>query len=386
MAPKFSSNDSILYLQDNNFYTYYSERINTGWSVPVRILSKTLHTHYFQKTKLNKSYASSYYEGSSEDGNLCELITIGQDTVLQTLGIPLNSSSQENDFLLAPDESYAFVSRNVPSGGSDMYLSFKNAGGQWTNPKKLDEPIDKPGYNWEYGQFVSSDGKYLFFTSGGLSWGSYYTYWIRIDNIIDSLKHTNFIPYLNCQIPNQSIGIEHLFNYAVPDSIFIDDDGNNTLTYSANLSDGNLLPTWLTFDSSTKTFSGTPAEPTNLEVKVTATDGANASVSCTFAINVTITGVEESKVELPESIYLYQNYPNPFNPKTTIEFSLPKSEYVSLRIFDTLGKEVKDVFSGNLNAGHHSIDFEAQNISSGIYFYVLKTNTFCDQKKMIVLK
>ena len=108
---------------------------------------------------------------------------------------------------------------------------------------------------------------------------------------------------------------------------------------------------------STKTFDGTPTAASNINVKVTATDSANASVSCTFAINVTITGVEESKAELPESIHLFQNFPNPFNPVTTIAFSLPKSEYVSLRIYDTLGKEVKEVFSGNLNAGNYSFVF-----------------------------
>jgi hypothetical protein len=121
-------------------------------------------------------------------------------------------------------------------------------------------------------------------------------------------------------------------------------------------------------------------------VKVTVVDNANASVSCTFVINVTITGVEENKEQIPERINLFQNYPNPFNPTTTIEFATPRSEYVSLRVYDTLGKEVMEVFSGNLNAGTHSFNFNAQNISSGIYFYILKTSTFFEKKKMILLK
>ena len=97
-------------------------------------------------------------------------------------------------------------------------------------------------------------------------------------------------------------------------------------------------------------------------------------------------GIDENKEQLPESINLYQNYPNPFNPTTTIKFSLPKSDQVSLKIYDVLGKEIKNIFSGHLNAGDYSFDFDAENISSGIYFYVMKTNTFCDQKKMTVLK
>ena len=154
---------------------------------------------------------------------------------------------------------------------------------------------------------------------------SYYTYWVKIDDLLDSLRYTNFIPYLNHQIPNQFIDSTQSFNYTFPDSTFIDDDGNNTLTYSATLSNGNPLPAWLSFDPATRTFSGTPTETININVKVKAVDSANANASCTFSINIVVTGIEESKYQIPESIYLYQNYPNPFNPTTTIEFAIPKT-------------------------------------------------------------
>lgn len=385
-APSLSINDSIIYMQNNIFYTYYSVRTDSGWCVPKKLLSSNQRMHYFQRTNLNNTFASSYYEGSPTDGNISKVIAVNPDTVLQSLGIPLNSSAQENDFYIARDESYIFFSRNSTGGAGDIYLSYKKDNGRWTNPKNLGAPINKPGAFWEYGQFVSNDNKYLFFTSGGTSMNTYFTYWVRIDALLDSLRQTNFIPYLNYQIPNQSIDSSQSFNYTIPDSTFIDDDGNNTLTYSATLSNGNPLPAWLSFDPITRTFSGTPAETININVKVTAIDSANATATCTFMISAVVTGIEGSKNQIPESIYLYQNYPNPFNPTTTIEFAIPKSEYVSLRIYDALGREVKDLFSGNLNAGNHKIDFAANNISSGIYFYVLKTNTFCDQKKMIVMK
>jgi hypothetical protein len=385
IAPSLSINDSTIYMQNNIFYTYYSIRTDSGWSVPAKVLSSSQRMHYFQKTNLNNFYASSYYEGSPSDGNISRVIVVNQDTTLQSLGIPLNSSAQENDFYIARDESYIFFSKNVNGGAGDIYLSFKNANGRWTNPKKLGASINSPN-SWEYGQFVSKDSKYLFFTSGGNSMPSYYTYWVKIDNMLDSLRSTNFVPYLNQAIPNQSIDSSQVFNYTFPDSTFIDDDGNNTLTYSATLSNGNPLPAWLSFDPLTRTFSGTPTETININVKVKAVDSANASVSCTFAINVVITGIEDIKNQIPESIQLYQNYPNPFNPTTTIEFVIPKSENVSLRIFDTLGREVKVLFNGNLDAGNHTFEFDAENISSGVYFYVLKTPTFCEQMKMIMLK
>lgn len=236
----------------------------------------------------------------------------------------------------------------------------------------------------DFAPYVTVDNKYLFYESGYSSPSS--IYWVKVDELIDSLRYTNFVPYLNYQIPAQSFQAGQLCGYTVPDSTFIDDDGNYTLTYSATLSNGNPLPAWLSFDPATRTFEGTPTEAININVKVKAVDSANVSVTCTFAISVIITGIDENKEQLPESINLYQNYPNPFNPTTTIKFSLPKSDQVSLKIYDVLGKEIKNIFSGHLNAGDYSFDFDAENISSGIYFYVMKTNTFCDQKKMTVLK
>jgi hypothetical protein len=298
-------------------------------------------------------------------------------------------NSQQNgawDPYIAPDESY-IIFTSIRSGGygqEDQYISY-NRNGIWTNPKNVGPKINTNAI--EYGSYISPDNKYYFFSRPS-GWGPNAPadiYWVSA-NFIDSLRHTNFIPYLNCHIPDQSIQTGLLFNYTVPDTTFIDDDGNNTLTYSAALSNGNPLPGWLSFDPATRTFEGTPTEAINISVKVTVVDSANASVSCTFAINVTITGVEENKEQIPERINLFQNYPNPFNPTTTIEFATPRSEYVSLRVYDTLGKEVMEVFSGNLIAGTHSFNFDAQNISSGIYFYVLKTSTFFEQKKMILLK
>jgi hypothetical protein len=386
-APKLSVNDSIIYMQNNIFYTYYSIRTDSGWSVPVKLLSSNQRMHYFQRTNLNNSYASSYYEGSPTDGDISKLIIVNQDTILQSLGIPLNSSVQENDFCMAADESYVFFSKNVTGGAGDIYLSFKNENGKWTNPKNLGAPINKPGYEWEYGQFITDDGKYLFFTSGGLSWPSYYTYWVKIDNIIDSLKHTNYTPYLNIQISNQTDSVGYNYNYTFPDTTFIDDDGNNTLTYSATLSNGNPLPSWLSFDSVSQTFIGIPTNTGDYSIKVTATDTANTKASCTFNLKIEnpITDVNDDSQSLND-FQLYQNFPNPFNPTTKISWQSSVSSWQTLKVYDVLGKEVAILVDEFKPAGSYESELNAENISSGIYFYVLKTNTFCDQKKMIVLK
>lgn len=386
IAPKFSVNDSILYLQNSKFYTYYAKRTSAGWSVPVRLFSKSLRTHYFQMTNLNNFYASSYYEGSTADGNLSKLIVVNQDTLLQSLGAPLNSSNQENDFWMSADESYVLFSKNPIYEAGDIYLSFNKENGRWTNPKKLGDAINKPGNNWEYGQFVSHDGKYLFFTRGGNSMASYYTYWVKIDNIIDSLKLTNFVPYLNYQIPAQSIDTGRTLVFKIPDSTFIDDDGNHTLAYSASLSDGNPLPAWLSFNPATRVFQGTPSVSGKINVKVTAMDSANTAVTCTFAINVIITGADGSKVQLPGGFSLAQNYPNPFNPTTVIEFSIPKSGRYKLSIYNILGKHVMDISDKEYSAGKNKEVFNAAGLSSGLYMYRLIGDNGSLTRKMTLLR
>jgi|YNPMSStandDraft_1061717.scaffolds.fasta_scaffold01980_4 hypothetical protein len=83
---------------------------------------------------------------------------------------------------------------------------------------------------------------------------------------------------------------------------------------------------------------------------------------------------------------LSQNYPNPFNPTTSIEFSLPKSSYVSLKVYDILGKEVASLVGENLSAGSYKAIFDATNLKSGIYVYVLKAGEYFEAKKMTLLK
>lgn len=90
--------------------------------------------------------------------------------------------------------------------------------------------------------------------------------------------------------------------------------------------------------------------------------------------------------EMPEKFHLYQNYPNPFNPTTTINFSLPQRNQVTLKVFNLLGEEVLTLVDGELPSGKHSIIFNATEMASGIYFYQLKTTSFMKLHKMILLQ
>lgn len=93
-----------------------------------------------------------------------------------------------------------------------------------------------------------------------------------------------------------------------------------------------------------------------------------------------------SESKIPVKFNLAQNYPNPFNPSTTISYSIPKTANVSLKVYDALGKEVAQLINKEKAAGTYEVQFDASNLSSGIYFYTLKTNSFLNTKKMILIK
>lgn len=89
---------------------------------------------------------------------------------------------------------------------------------------------------------------------------------------------------------------------------------------------------------------------------------------------------------IPTVNSLQQNYPNPFNPRTTINYSLEQSGLVSLRIYDITGREVASLVNENKSAGNYSVDFNAGNLASGMYIYILKSGNFIQTKKLLLLK
>ena len=89
---------------------------------------------------------------------------------------------------------------------------------------------------------------------------------------------------------------------------------------------------------------------------------------------------------LPTEYKLEQNHPNPFNPTTTISYAIPEQSFVSLKIYDVTGSEVKELVSESQNAGFYNVAFDASNLSSGLYFYSLISGNFNSTKKMILLK
>jgi len=99
-----------------------------------------------------------------------------------------------------------------------------------------------------------------------------------------------------------------------------------------------------------------------------------------------ITDVKENTDVLPNEYILYQNYPNPFNPTTQVSYSLPKSSFVQLKIYDILGKEVANLVNEEQQSGNYKVEFNASTLASGIYFYRLQSGSFVETKKLVLLR
>ena len=103
-----------------------------------------------------------------------------------------------------------------------------------------------------------------------------------------------------------------------------------------------------------------------------------------------ITGIKENEpVVIPKNFALLQNYPNPFNPTTMIEYQIPNvgtQNFVSLRVYDVLGREVATLMNEQKPAGTYTVQFDGSSLSSGVYFYRLQSGTYCETKKLILMK
>ena len=99
-----------------------------------------------------------------------------------------------------------------------------------------------------------------------------------------------------------------------------------------------------------------------------------------------ITAVSPIENTTPSEYLLKQNYPNPFNPSTTISFSIPKTNFVTIKVYDVLGREVATLVNEEKSPGNYSVNFNASNLPSGVYFYRIQAGSYSVVKKMLMIK
>jgi hypothetical protein len=325
-APALSASGDTIYMQkfgsDSKLQAYYSTKNNSVWSAPTRMLLQLTTSSYLQVADNGNFYNSSRPTIAIGGREVCKLVFNGNDTSALSLGLPLNTVSDDFDFSVSRNDAFMIFSR------SGLYISYHKPNGDWTNPKSLNARANLTN---TWGPYITNDNNFVFYTSGsGISW-------FRMDNMVDSLRHTNFIPYLKAALPNQIDSVGHLFSYTIPDSSFFDDNENNTLTYSATLSNGSPLPAWLPFNSETGSFAGTLDSIGAITIKVTATDIEMASISTTFTLKIVGNPTDLIQQTFEQNI---QVYPNPTTDRINIRFGSLQYKTAILEITDIFGKRI----------------------------------------------
>jgi hypothetical protein len=120
---------------------------------------------------------------------------------------------------------------------------------------------------------------------------------------------------------------------------------------------------------------------------ISATDVADLiNKNNTAKVKYASVGVKAISSEIPKEFSLGQNYPNPFNPVTNIQFGIPKNSFVTIKVFDLLGREVSVLVNEYKEAGSYDVNFNASGLSSGLYFYRIEAGSFKGIKRMVLLK
>ncbi len=305
--PFFAYNGTRLYMYATNAINHvgvadlsYSEKQGTNWSNPIS-MGNPPNSEAYQYHPCIVGDTSIYFSSNAGDICRCQYTnSTYQSRVI--LPVPINhiGSQTWGDPYVSPTETYLIMKSIRPEGygQNDLYIAYKKSDGTWTNPKNLGNIINTPGD--ETSGDITPDGLYMTYGRNND------LYWVST-GFIDSLKYTNYLPYVKNPIPDQTAIKGELFTFIIPDTTFIDDDGNNTLIYHAKLTSGNPLPSWLTFDTLTATFAGTPDLTGTLNIRVTATDTAGASASTNFKIVVTPPVSIDQINGQPENVRIYPN-------------------------------------------------------------------------------
>lgn len=167
-------------------------------------------------------------------------------------------------------------------------------------------------------------------------------------------------------------GIDDVIVGSRDQNVYCIDGRGDSLLFQSQFSD------WLYTVNTTQSIDGNGS----YEILAGTRDGVVKSLSG----GTDLPSYTEIEQATPSDYELLQNYPNPFNPSTKIEFKIPNSGLVTLKVFDILGKEVAILVNEELQQGIYKVSFEASSLASGIYFYSLNAGDFISTKKMILLK
>jgi hypothetical protein len=189
--PALSPDETKLYLGGSDGQVWVLNKVNEGWSKPVFWLEKKYGLYNFQQANSGTFYlGSNGTQGSKTDWStydFCKMTIAGKDTNISSLGKVINTPAFDGDFFIAPDESYIIISaKETPTYESELWISFRMSDKSWSIPRSLGPKIND-GLAHRFGQYVSPDGKYLFYTRG-TSEEDCNIYWVHFEALLNSLK------------------------------------------------------------------------------------------------------------------------------------------------------------------------------------------------------
>ncbi|MDR3625539.1 MAG: T9SS type A sorting domain-containing protein [Ignavibacteriaceae bacterium] len=269
--------------------------------------------------------------------------------------------SMENPAPLKPDNYWLYSSANGDKFSINILDSTATID---SNLYTLVEGKDKYGKGYGYYRLDSNN--------------FYITYnWSLFTNL--EVKYYKKDAILNDSWTNTFSGDPHTAYYKIIDTSTINFYGNATLLKTLEITDSALVYQLQYWSDDYGLLS------------VTDWEGASSHIlGCVINGKVygdtIFTGIIEKGNIIPKKYYLSQNYPNPFNPSTKIDFNIPKSSHVTMKVYDILGKEITTLINKEMKPGSYTVDFNGNNLSSGVYIYVLKTIDYSEVKKMILLR
>ena len=199
LSPTLSMDGDTLYMRKiikgaSMKNVWEAHRAGKGWSVPAAYLTESFGVYDFMPTRSGNAYVGSEPDADDKRNGITfaySVLTVSKGKAsVRSLGRPLNEPGFNGDLYVAPDESYIIVSaKETKTFESQLYISFHKRNGTWTKPVSLGEKINS-GLAHRWGQYVSPDGKYLFYTRG-TSEKDCAIYWVRFDKLLAHLRPKN---------------------------------------------------------------------------------------------------------------------------------------------------------------------------------------------------
>ncbi|MBI1938700.1 MAG: T9SS type A sorting domain-containing protein [Ignavibacteriales bacterium] len=325
---------------------------DSGWTTPYKLGSHINRDYYVRAQAITPSDKRLFYTWLV--GDLWYLFYSDWDNVKNDWGQPINCGPEVNQpygigGVTAPDDTTIIFTRYEPA-----YIAcYNKETRQYDNVKNF--PSEGLNFVSAYGIFTTQDLSKIYYLTTQTDTTLDGKYYVKEDLIV-RYKKANSTDYSRAYVLNISY---------LADTLYFNGE---------YIERGQAYPT-ITADGKTLFFVATYHGQQTVYISHMLIDENGNPVS-----------VNNVSPELPSNFYLYSPYPNPFNPSTTIEYELNKESKISIAVYDTLGRKVKELFNGIKQAGKYKTTFNASGLSSGIYFVVLNTSSGFSVQKTTYLK